>query len=300
VNTGRPLVRSAAGVECKSELLAWLESAAGERFSLGATLALGRSADCQVVLNDVRVSRRHALIHRQGEGEFWLVDLGSANGTRLNGRRVSQPCRLSDRDRLEIADFAFTFHQALPASVRRRTDLSATIQEIRNFNSWLLLSDMVDSTQLLARMNTEEAATLTGRWLARCKLIVETHHGTVNKFLGDGFLAYWSEKPGVAAQIAGTLKALRTVQEAAQPAFRVVLHYGPATAGGAPSLGEESLAGPEVTFAFRMEELASVLGAGLLVSEAAALKLQPFVELVPAGTHTIEGREQLFSFFSLP
>jgi adenylate cyclase len=239
------------------------------------------------------------MINRQGNAEFWLVDLGSANGTRLNGRRVSQPCRLQDQDRLEVADFTFTFRQPTRVPRQRSQDMSATIQEIRSFNCWLLLADMVDSTNILARLQSEEAVNLTGRWLERCKRIIERYHGTVNKFLGDGFLAYWPEKPGVAADIAGALKELRVVQEAAQPAFRVILHYGSATAGGAPSLGEESLAGPEVTFAFRMEQLASVLGAALLLSEAAAQSLKPFLELSPVGRHTIEGREQTFGFFTM-
>ena len=247
----------------KPELLAWLESSKGEQIPLGESFVLGRSADCQMAINDGRVSRRHAMIHRQGKQEFWLVDLGSANGTRLNGRRLSQPCRLQDQDRVEVAVFTFVFRQANPTPAPRRSELTATgatMHEIRTFDCWLLLADMVDSTQVLSRLQTEQAASLTGRWLARCKLIIDNCHGTVNKFLGDGFLAYWPDKPSAAAELAGALQALQKLQEEAQPVFRVVLHYGPAASGGAPSLGEESLAGKEVTFAFRMEELASRLG----------------------------------------
>ncbi len=256
-----------------------------------------------MAIHDARVSRRHAMIHRQGNREFWLVDLGSANGTRLNGRRLSQPCRLQDGDRLEVADLAFVFHEATqaPASPRPNPSVSeATMHEIRTFDCWLLLADMVDSTQVLRRLQTEEAASLTGRWLARCKAIIDTCHGTVNKFLGDGFLAYWPDHPGAAGEIADALQALKKLQEEAQPVFRVVLHYGPAASGGAPSLGEESLAGREVTFAFRMEELASLLGVGLLLSEGAALKLQPKLQTVPAGSHKVTSFEGTFSFFSLP
>jgi len=51
------------------------------------TYAIGRSADMDFVIDDRTVSRRHATVRR--EGELWvLVDLGSTNGTRVNGARI--------------------------------------------------------------------------------------------------------------------------------------------------------------------------------------------------------------------
>ena len=52
------------------------------------------------------------MIHAQEQNEFWLADLGSSNGTFLNGRRVSQPMLLRDGDEILIGDFRFLFHQA--------------------------------------------------------------------------------------------------------------------------------------------------------------------------------------------
>jgi pSer/pThr/pTyr-binding forkhead associated (FHA) protein len=49
---------------------------------------LGRGSESDVTLNDDRVSRRHALLWREA-GVVYLRDLGSSNGTRVNGRRVS-------------------------------------------------------------------------------------------------------------------------------------------------------------------------------------------------------------------
>src|SRR5207245_8617883 len=99
----------------KPEFSGWLESAAGEKTPLGENCVLGRSAKCQVVVNTAKASRRHAMIYRQGRYQFGLVDLGSANGTRLNGKHVSQPCRLSDGDRIEIAGSTFVFRQSKQA-----------------------------------------------------------------------------------------------------------------------------------------------------------------------------------------
>jgi pSer/pThr/pTyr-binding forkhead associated (FHA) protein len=61
-------------------------------------LVIGRSPDdAQVVLDDEQVSRRHACIECNG-ADFVLIDLGSRNGTYLNGEKISEPCALKHGD----------------------------------------------------------------------------------------------------------------------------------------------------------------------------------------------------------
>ena len=67
----------------------------------------GRSPHCDLLLDDVTVSRKHAEIIRD-ENEFWLVDKGSVNGTYLNGRRVLRG-RLKSGDKLQIGKFRLVF-----------------------------------------------------------------------------------------------------------------------------------------------------------------------------------------------
>src|SRR5437764_14809224 len=87
----------------------WLD--VGDRhFPLvGKTFSLGRSKDNNVVFISPKVSRRHALVHAQGGSEFSLVDLGSSNGTHLNGRRVIQPMSLQAGDVIQIGEQSLTF-----------------------------------------------------------------------------------------------------------------------------------------------------------------------------------------------
>jgi pSer/pThr/pTyr-binding forkhead associated (FHA) protein len=72
-------------------------------------IAIGRSQQCHVVLEDKRSSRKHALIKRDGL-RFMLKDLGSANGTLVNGLRVDEH-ELQSGDQLQIGDTIFTFQQ---------------------------------------------------------------------------------------------------------------------------------------------------------------------------------------------
>jgi pSer/pThr/pTyr-binding forkhead associated (FHA) protein len=74
----------------------------GETFRLdGDGVTLGRAPDCDVVLDDRGASRRHARIERAADGGWLLVDLGSKNGTRVNGVAI-RSARLREGDRIEL------------------------------------------------------------------------------------------------------------------------------------------------------------------------------------------------------
>jgi hypothetical protein len=80
----------------------------GESFPLeGERMTIGRRPDSDVFLDDVTVSRDHALIVRRG-GEFDLDDLGSLNGTYVNRRRIESH-HLADGDELQIGKYKLTF-----------------------------------------------------------------------------------------------------------------------------------------------------------------------------------------------
>lgn len=81
----------------------------GKRLVVGPTGAtLGRSRQCDVVLNDPNVSRQHAEIRPRG-GSWVLSDLGSTNGSCLNGRRIDSPEVLKRGDEIELGTSALTF-----------------------------------------------------------------------------------------------------------------------------------------------------------------------------------------------
>ena len=81
---------------------------AGESFRpAGERTRIGRSPDCDVFLDDVTVSRNHAVLVEEG-GEFFVEDQGSLNGTFVNRRRIDR-APLHEGDELQVGKYRMTF-----------------------------------------------------------------------------------------------------------------------------------------------------------------------------------------------
>lgn len=76
------------------------------------TVVLGRSRECDIRVSDANASRRHAELRQEGTA-YWIVDLGSTNGTELNGARVDR-AKLSDGDRITLGGTDIVFGRSLP------------------------------------------------------------------------------------------------------------------------------------------------------------------------------------------
>ncbi len=280
---------------------AWLDRESAKPIPVTGNCSLGRATGNDVVLVDDRVSRRHATIHAQGEQEFLLVDLGSRNGTFLNGRRVNQPTRLRDGDQLQVGPFTLTFHQlaGTDAGNTRSAPAAQTLVELSSVNCWLMLCDIAGSSVLAREKSGEELAMLMGGWFARCKEAIEDSGGAINKYLGDGLLAFWRARPETRPHVAQAVRDLIRMQQSGPPPFRVVIHYGSVVIGGVPSSGEDSLGGPEVNLVFRMERLGSELRVPTLASGAALRQMEGLLAGKSAGAFPLAGFEGEHEMFTL-
>jgi hypothetical protein len=82
---------------------------AGEYFSpQGDRTTIGRSPDNDIFLDDVTVSRKHAVLV-QSAGELKIEDLGSLNGTFVNRRRIDSATRLESGDEVQIGKYRLSF-----------------------------------------------------------------------------------------------------------------------------------------------------------------------------------------------
>ncbi|HEY9558056.1 MAG TPA: FHA domain-containing protein [Acidimicrobiales bacterium] len=89
---GAPLLRLLAPPELK-----------GRTFPLGEEVTVGRAAGCQVTIDDTYASQLHARVFMR-DGQVYVEDLGSTNGTYLNRRKVTGPMVVQRGDQLQIGN----------------------------------------------------------------------------------------------------------------------------------------------------------------------------------------------------
>lgn len=85
---------------------------AGSTFLLDDDVtSAGRNPDSAVFLDDVTVSRKHAVFERRGDGSWFVRDVGSLNGTYVNGEQVDET-KLASGDEVQVGKFKLTFFAA--------------------------------------------------------------------------------------------------------------------------------------------------------------------------------------------
>lgn len=100
----------------------------GKMYRLEHAIVLGRSAQCDVHIDQEGVSRKHALLERSADGAVQIVDLGSRNGTFVNGQAVSRET-LRDGDKIQIGGttiLKLSYQDELDEALQRNLYESAT------------------------------------------------------------------------------------------------------------------------------------------------------------------------------
>lgn len=283
---------------------AWVESVDGARVEIEGNCYFGRSHVNNVQLRSTGASRRHALIHSQSaEGciEYWLADLGSTNGTLCNARRVVLPCRLRQGDVIAIGDESFVFHcpeTAVSRSPFLTADSVETVKVRVRLVCWFVMLDIKQFTVLSRSIDADTLGQKVGQWFRRSREIIEREGGVVDKLLGDAVFAYWPDRPDRAPQVVEALRALRELQAARDPDFRIILHHGEAALDGGAG-GADNLSGPDIIQVFRMEKICGRLGEDTLLSTSAAENLAGQLACRSLGQHALDGFPQRFELFGV-
>ena len=99
-----------AGVDPRLTIVAAMGHEPGDNFDVGAGATMGRSDNAEIRVDDPFASSAHARIFARGE-YMYLEDMGSTNGTYLNGRQVKQPERLKVADMIRIGDSEYRYEE---------------------------------------------------------------------------------------------------------------------------------------------------------------------------------------------
>jgi len=266
-------------------------------FVCGPLVTIGRTKTNNVVFADPKVSRNHLLLRCLGEEKYYLIDMGSANGTYLNGKRVIVPTLLKNGDVINVGSRVNVLTFRLKSDEHARDggddlDDSATTfafeaPSIREVT--VLVADIRDYTSMSEQLPIDLLAKLLGEWFRYVNDIIEKNGGGVDKFIGDAVMACWlmrAENPQAGMQ--QTLRAayeLHVMTEKLNQAYPklpkplrigVGINTGEAIHGdmGSGRLQDYTVLGDSVNVAFRLEKASKELNADLVISHS-SLKYFP-------------------------
>ena len=160
-----------------------------------------------------------------------------------------------------------------------------------------MVTDVENFTVMSQSLPAGELTRKLGSWLRECADLVERTGGCVDKYVGDGFLAYWEDKEP-AGRFAGTIEKITILQAKASLPFRWILHHANLQLGMS-RFGNDSLIGKEINFAYRMEKIAGSLNLTRMISRPAMEALGDGVATRSVGTHPIKGFKGTYEFFAV-
>jgi adenylate cyclase len=284
-----------------------------EEHPLEGVVILGRSPDCNLQIPDPGVSRRHAMIRQQDDG-FWFFDLGSFNGSYVNGTRVTTAQKLESNDVLDISGHAFRFDEESDGE-SPVTDLlgASTMARVRDVHAILLVTDIQGFSGLSEVLQPGELAPIIGSWYAQTEQIVAAHGATLDKFIGDCAMCYWTDTSidnriraihaaGALQQACiDTYEAHRHVLEPAGLKFGTgaAIHTGRVAYGGMSSR-EFTLLGDAVNVTFRVEALTRTLGEPVLTTAEFLKDWEKGPSYCRSlGAHSVKGRKEPVEVYAI-
>ncbi|MGG6296034.1 FHA domain-containing protein [Leptolyngbya sp. AN02str] len=251
---------------------------------------VGRGDENNLVLPDRWISRNHAMLQRMESGEFYLIDLGSRNGSFVNGRRVSVPVTLHNGDRLTFGQTELEFHSP-DAGLPSDSSIGADSQEftatatlhVRRLIS-VLVVDIRDFTVMTRQIDEKILSEAIGTWFRCAGDIIREYGSWVDKYIGDAIMAVWIHgAQGVdheeMMRIAQALSALHKMTSRLHERYPLPfplrvgagLNTGYAMVGntGTGDRPDYTALGDTVNAAFRLESATKQIGMDVALGETA-------------------------------
>jgi class 3 adenylate cyclase len=179
------------------------------------TFKVGRLTENNLSLQDIWISRRHAMIQQDSSNSYYAIDLGSANGTFINNIRIITPTKLASGDIISFGKTDFIFQTTevsrIPAKPDQQTTGDETVACINQKKATILVCDIHRYTELSEIIGNEEISHMLQSWNRLSSEIIHQFKGQIDKFIGDAVLAFWIyEKPD---HLIGVLSASLLIQQ---------------------------------------------------------------------------------------
>lgn len=261
------------------------ESGEPREIRIGNTATIGRTVANDVWLQDSPlVSRQHAILRCHNGHEYQLMDLGSRNGTFVEGNRVILPVNLHENARIQIGDNEIVF-RTVPTSGLPAPD-EVTLVAIPKERAGLdrevaiLVCDIRGFSGFSEKLSPAVLVRVLGNWFRETGHLVQQSGGVIDKFIGDAVLAYWTEPLGgsdacnraleVADLLLETAAGMTWPESEDRFHIGIALHHGVVSQGmvGIVAQRDATIIGDAVNIAFRLEGIMKTLGTPVVLSAA--------------------------------
>lgn len=244
-------------------------------------MTIGRDKHSDIIIPELTVSRNHAMIRCLGEGDFYLIDSGSSNGSFVNKQRIVAPKLLKHGDIISVGQADILFEELskdidLIDSVSMLETIVHDAPVIKQIT--ILVADIRGFTSMSEQVPINTLTKIMNSWFNQVNNIVANEEGLVDKFIGDCVFARWETEDNQLKTIAQAMSAAYDINEitenlnmeykdqlASKLKIGVGINTGTASVGG---LGQDNTAlGDAVNIAFRMESSSKVLNKDIVLSE---------------------------------
>lgn len=246
-----------------------------------SVLTIGRDKHSDIIIPELTVSRNHAMIRCLGEGDFYLIDSGSSNGSFVNQQRVVAPKLLKHGDVITVGKAEILFEE-----LNKEVDLIDSVSMLETIvhdapvikQITILVADIRGFTSMSEQVPINTLTRIMNSWFHQVNNIVANQQGLVDKFIGDCVFARWETEDdqlksiaqalSVACEVNRITENLNKEYKAQLPSklkIGVGINTGTASVGG---LGQDNTAlGDAVNIAFRMESSSKTLNKDIVLSE---------------------------------
>lgn len=291
-----------------------------ERFEIriGNVASIGRLPDSTVCLSSGPVvSRQHAVIRSHNGSDYQIIDLGSLNGTYVNGQRVVLPVQLDNRARIRIAGNEIVFERCADLSgACDESTLPGSISSsgysgyVSSFVA-LLVCDIRGFTMATENLSKDDLAQTLGGWFREAGNLIHLSGGNIDKFVGDAFFAYWTKRDTRPSECEAAFESSQRLLQLAKTLawpdahepFEIVvaLNCGSVTCRNMGVMAESDavILGDAVNTVFRLESLAKQLKQPLLASHDFVSSLPSADGLIDLGWQTLKGKQNPVRVFGL-
>jgi adenylate cyclase len=254
------------------------------------TYRIGRANTNDIALDNTWVSRQHAMLQIEENGTVNAIDMGSANGTLVNGHRIYAPTPLRSGDLVQIGGkstltFLQNYYVEIPANPVENDE--QTVAFTTKTKITVLICDIRRFTSLSEKIGDQKVSDIVKTWSKQTNCIIKSHGGSIDKFIGDAVMALWVDNASLsriihqamscASQIAAiTAKLGEKIDNLPWPlSIGAAINTGEAVIGnvGVDGNRDHTVIGDAVNVAFRLEGLTSTLGKDLLIGHETAAML---------------------------